>query len=580
MRRVLVTLMLTGFAGLSVSAEPRQFTDEDLRRLVAELGASEFEKRQKATQSLQTAGVEAIPLLAPLMGNKNPEIQRRALQVLLSMSASEESGTAEAAQETLRKFQATASERVARRIEQELSRLGDHAKTRVAELRRQRASAGKMSPAEAVEIWKELGGSIEREQAGTWQASFGGEEWTGQEDDLVYLRLVKNLRQLSVAFERVSDEVLVHLRDFPTVEELYLSKGVTDEGLVHLRPLKRLKSLEFTNAFELTGSGLRHLAGLKELTSINLYTTGVQGEYLRYLSDLPNLRSLRTSQTTMTDEGMPHIAKITSLEQLTMSNTTITDVALPYLDSLVNLKGLDISENPCLTDQAIKQLQKHPDLEYVRVGNNNVSDECLPSLEGFAHLRILSIDRTFISLDGLARLQKVYPNARITSRSCANRPGDAHWQALQELSPIGCRIHSFLSTRNGKQTLRNSVSLHHGWVGVGQDLVHLKHLEGIDTLMIRTTIDDAAVESLAQIPQVKAVYVRSPEVKNHQLRFLRGIGGLERLSLEGPFTDEAIPELMEMELPWLMLRDTHVSDEGIAKLKRRFPAVRVFNSGN
>ena len=99
---------------------------------------------------------------------------------------------------------------------------------------------------------------------------------------------------------------------------LVLRGGVTDEILVRseLTALKDLVALDLLGAAGVTDAGLKELAGLTNLASLNLWNTNVTDRGLKHLSRLTALRSLNLRATKVTDAGMKELAGLKKLTEL------------------------------------------------------------------------------------------------------------------------------------------------------------------------------------------------------------------------------------------------------------------------
>jgi len=90
------------------------------------------------------------------------------------------------------------------------------------------------------------------------------------DDDIVHLRGLHNLFDLSFSSSRITDTGLAHLGELPHCSPSYLSlhgTNITDSGLVHLQKLKWLADLELSNT-QTTDEGLVHLRRLKDLVCV------------------------------------------------------------------------------------------------------------------------------------------------------------------------------------------------------------------------------------------------------------------------------------------------------------------------
>ncbi len=83
---------------------------------------------------------------------------------------------------------------------------------------------------------------------------------------------------------------------------------VTDAGLKELAGLTQLQSLDFRET-QVTDAGLKELAGLKQLRMLNLGVTQVTDAGLKELAGLKQLRMLNLSGSKVTDAGVQELQK-------------------------------------------------------------------------------------------------------------------------------------------------------------------------------------------------------------------------------------------------------------------------------
>jgi hypothetical protein len=177
------------------------------------------------------------------------------------------------------------------------------------------------------------------------------------DDDLVALEHLPRLRILSLAYTKVSDWGLDHVRGCKHLEELSLwSTAITDAGLDRLKELTNLSSLQLGRT-EITDAGLVHLKKLIKMRELDLHETAIGDPGLAHLKNLTQIRILRLGQTRVTDEGLAHLQKLGRLERLELDNTAITDNGLKHLKGLGQLRFLDLRGTK-VTDQGKAELQK------------------------------------------------------------------------------------------------------------------------------------------------------------------------------------------------------------------------------
>jgi len=97
---------------------------------------------------------------------------------------------------------------------------------------------------------------------------------------------------------------LASLKQFKHLIALDLTySGITDKGMKELARFERLKALKLRNVSAVTQAGITELAGLKELSVLELQYTKVNDLWLNDLGKLKQLRTLDLWQTQVTDAG-------------------------------------------------------------------------------------------------------------------------------------------------------------------------------------------------------------------------------------------------------------------------------------
>ncbi|MCS6850257.1 MAG: hypothetical protein NZ700_03690 [Gemmataceae bacterium] len=106
-----------------------------------------------------------------------------------------------------------------------------------------------------------------------------------------------------------------------------------------------------------TDAGLKELAGLKGLQSLDLLGTRVTDAGLKELAGL-KLKELYIPDQARTDLGLKHyLAAVEPPTRLYLSSWRLTDAGLKELAGLKGLQSLDLSETP-VTDAGVAELQK------------------------------------------------------------------------------------------------------------------------------------------------------------------------------------------------------------------------------
>ena len=110
------------------------------------------------------------------------------------------------------------------------------------------------------------------------------------------------------------------------------SRQVTDTGLKELAGLKQLRDLDIGET-KVSDLGLKELAGLLQLRTLKLNATKVTDVGLNELTGLMNLYKLRLDKTHVTDTGLKELASLKNLRDLNLSDTRVTGTGFKELAS-------------------------------------------------------------------------------------------------------------------------------------------------------------------------------------------------------------------------------------------------------
>jgi hypothetical protein len=134
------------------------------------------------------------------------------------------------------------------------------------------------------------------------------------------------LKELHLCVTNIGDRGLKLIRDFRSLECLYLPRRVTDMGMAYVAELSSLKRLYFKEN-NVTNAGLSNLEKLTKLEELDLgggYRDGtgrihkrrINDACLVHLAKLPNLSYL-SLWSDFTDAGLVHLKNVPSLKRLT-----------------------------------------------------------------------------------------------------------------------------------------------------------------------------------------------------------------------------------------------------------------------
>ncbi|QEL16695.1 leucine-rich repeat domain-containing protein [Limnoglobus roseus] len=141
---------------------------------------------------------------------------------------------------------------------------------------------------------------------------------------------------------------------------LFPKKGcdVKDADLAHLKAIPTLEYVYIIGQKQVTGDGLKYLAGLKKLDTIDLDGTPVEGKHLAHVKDMKQLLKLGLWRTAVDDAGMAHLKGLTSLEHLYLDKTLVGDKGIEALGQHASL--CDVScEGSKVTDVGTAFMKKN-----------------------------------------------------------------------------------------------------------------------------------------------------------------------------------------------------------------------------
>lgn len=156
---------------------------------------------------------------------------------------------------------------------------------------------------------------------------------------LIAFSKMPSLRQLGVGLQRVDDDVLSTLPQFPALTEL-TPIGVQDAGFRHIGRCERLERLTCMYCRDTTDAATEHIAGLR----LRYYYAGL---------------------TKITDRSLEILGNITSLEQIEFYETKgVTDAGLPFLARLPRLREVAVDSLPHVTFAGTQVFPPHVRVRY------------------------------------------------------------------------------------------------------------------------------------------------------------------------------------------------------------------------
>ncbi|WP_341822228.1 leucine-rich repeat domain-containing protein [Wolbachia endosymbiont (group A) of Clivina fossor] len=159
-----------------------------------------------------------------------------------------------------------------------------------------------------------------------------------------FLQNRTNITKLSLL--EVRDESLKGLAFRERFTSGCLEKSISVKGIKELAKLKNLTSLDLSGD-DVTDEGVKELAKLKNLTSLNLDRNYITDEGVKELAKLKNLTSLDLSGVRIGVKGIKELAKLKNLTSLSLLRCygQKDDECVKELAKLKNLISLDLNDN-------------------------------------------------------------------------------------------------------------------------------------------------------------------------------------------------------------------------------------------
>lgn len=222
---------------------------------------------------------------------------------------------------------------------------------------------------------------------------------------------MRHLRTLHVDYcDWITDSLLLHLKDHPTLTELSIVAAcriTLTEAL--LNPSLRTLCLSACRGLEKTA--MAHIAALPHLTALDLSDASASlglAEGLSVLGDQASaLTHLNLFRSALNDEHLTHIGKIFGLKYLNLSqNAEITSGGVEHLAALTKLVSLNLASCTNITDRASCILATFTRLRFLNLANTGFVDDGLGALVPLPQLQILRATcarSSFSLLSGLAQ---------------------------------------------------------------------------------------------------------------------------------------------------------------------------------
>lgn len=327
---------------------------------------------------------------------------------------------------------------------------------------------------------------------------------------------------------------------------------------------------------------------LKERTAMIKY---VQPDLLdpefaeRFLEDDLHIGKLDCEDSKIDDQSLIKISNQKRLVDLSLSGTKVTDKGMIYLPLLVKLSGLNLDKT-LVTDNGLKFVAQLPSLKYLTLRDCKVTDRGISFLKG-RNLYSLILDGTLVTDNCIATIAGMNNMQNLTFNRCANMSNVAA-KAISQLQRM-----DFLGLEGTHVNDAGCV-----WLA---KLPLLKQLE-----FGNNSITAGGIRNLSKLPSLERLNVHSCHLNNDSLPYFSKFAKLNHLSLSwNGFDDAGLAafaasqpkiEWVEMRGCWaitdagiaslcsikklkkLDLRDTKMTSEGLAALKKARPDIKLMQN--
>jgi Leucine-rich repeat (LRR) protein len=222
-----------------------------------------------------------------------------------------------------------------------------------------------------------------------------------------HLAGLTQLRTLSLNGTRVTDAGMADVGRLTNLTFLRLdATAISDAGLESLTGLSKLDNLALVSVRSIGDKGMKSMARLKRLVSLDLRETHVTDEGLKELARCEKLASLRIGKLKITDAGVQSLAPLTRLKVLDLSSTEVTDEGVKDVAKHRRLTNLYLQNLRRVTDAGVKELAKLPTLQILALGGTGISDAGVKELAGLPQLKFLVLTNTAVTDAGLKELER------------------------------------------------------------------------------------------------------------------------------------------------------------------------------
>ena len=333
-------------------------------------------------------------------------------------------------------------------------------------------------------------------------------------------------------------------RNLPTLKSINLI-GVKQPSLA-ISSLKTMPSVKEISLYRssIKDTDLAEFENMTQLTKLDLSETACTSLALSHLSKLCNLESLSLGGygTDVRDEGLDKLANLQNLQKLTLNRTLITDAGMVHLRRLDKLVHLELRE--VLIDEGLQHLSELQNLQQLDLSSTVVTDDSLAHLHNLKNLMRISLNNTFVSEEGIKRLQEHLPNAQVVA-------GFISEEQRKSARPFGkLRIRTYRSSNDEVYMvdLRDCKDL-------AEVIPHVLKQTGLRSVQLGAIATNSLLDEFVRISSLETLNLSKGQLTAVGIQKLRSLNRLNTLVLNlCILNDEAIlslQELPELQNLWL-----------------------------
>lgn len=220
------------------------------------------------------------------------------------------------------------------------------------------------------------------------------------DDDTIHLAGLAQLERLSLNRTDISNTSLRTIVGLPNLRQLLLEEtSLTDADLSILGSSRiTAVSLADTNVSDV---GVEQLARVQTLRAVSLARTRITDQGVAALGEL-DLHTLVLDETNIGDQALRGVSRCRSLKELSINKTQVSDEGLAFLSGQ-SIEWLRMAEC-AVTDRGLRHIATLPSLQELTLSGTRITDDGVEALGNCRELIHLDVDRTSVTMAGLAKL--------------------------------------------------------------------------------------------------------------------------------------------------------------------------------